>query len=252
MLAKLEQPRGKMKLPNFLKNYNKQTQELLRKYSKKQAMSLAVGGDFDAVGQLEYFLLMQNGLQRQHTVVDVGCGSGRLAFQLKEFLTGPYVGTDVVPDLYKYAQNLCGRPDWKFLAAPGLTIPVADNYADMICFFSVFTHLLHEESYKYLEEAKRAIKPGGKIIFSFLEFFIPSHWDIFQGVLADNRPDKVLNQFMSRDAIQAWAEHLNLQILEITGGDKPHIKLDRVVRWDDGREMVEMGNLGQSICVMTK
>jgi ubiquinone/menaquinone biosynthesis C-methylase UbiE len=241
-----------MKIPDFFKSYNKQTKKLMQKYSKKQAMSLAVGGDFEAAGMLEYFLLIQNGLQRQSTVVDVGCGSGRLAFQLREFLTGPYVGTDVVRALYEYARDICERPDWKFLPASGLTIPVADNYADIVCFFSVFTHLLHEESYKYLEEARRVIKPGGKIIFSFLEFLIPSHWYIFQGVLSDNRPDKVLNQFMSRDAIQAWAEHLHLEILEITDGDKPHINLDRVVRWDDGREMIGKGNLGQSICVMTK
>ena len=98
-------------------------------------MSLAVGGDFEAVGMLEYFLLIQNGLQRQNTVVDVGCGSGRLAFQLREFLTGPYVGTDVVPALYEYARSICERPDWKFLLTTGLTIPVVDNYADIVCFF---------------------------------------------------------------------------------------------------------------------
>lgn len=241
-----------MKIPDFLKSYNKHAENLLRTYDKKKAMSLAVGGDFDAVGMLEYFLLIQNGLQRQHTVVDVGCGSGRLAFQLREFLTGKYLGTDVVPDFYEYAQNICGRPDWKFTTAPGLTIPAPDNYADFVCFFSVFTHLLHEESYQYLEEAKRVIKPGGKIIFSFLEFSIPGHWFAFQSMLDDKQPDKVLNQFIGRDAIPAWAEHLDLQILEITGGDQSHINLDKVVRWDNGIEMIGMGTLGQSVCVLTK
>jgi len=241
-----------MKKPGFLETYQKHTKRLQQKYTRKQAMSLAVGGDFDAVGILEYCLLIQQGLQRQQTVVDVGCGSGRLAFQLREFLTGQYIGTDVVPDLYKYAQEICKRPDWKFLSAPGLTIPVPDDSADYICFFSVVTHLLHDESYRYLEDAKRALKPGGKIIFSFLEFAIPSHWYIFQGVLNDHRPDKVLNQFISRDAIQAWAEHLDLKILEIVDGDKPSINLDRDVLWDNGTVMKGMGNLGQSICVMTK
>ena len=241
-----------MKLPNFQTSYNKHTKQLVEQHSEGKAMSLAVGGDFEAVGSLEYFLLIQNGLQKQHNVVDVGCGSGRLAIQLRDFLGGEYVGTDVVPDLYQHAQKICDRPDWKFLSAPGLTVPVADNYADFICFFSVFTHLLHEESYKYLEEAKRVIKPGGKIIFSFLEFAIPSHWAIFQGNLADIGQDKVLNQFISRDAIAAWAEHLNLKVLEITDGDKPHIHLDRPVRWDNGTEMVNKGNLGQSVCVLTK
>lgn len=241
-----------MKLPNFFESYRQQTKRLLQKYSEHKAMSLAVGGDFEAIGLLEYFLLLQHGLQNGHIVIDVGCGSGRLACQLKDYLEGLYIGIDIVPELFKYAQRISNRPDWKFYSAPGLKIPESDNFADFVCFFSVFTHLLHDESYKYLEEARRVIRPKGKIIFSFLEFAIPSHWSTFRASLNDTSQDKVLIQFISRDAIIAWAEHLGLSILEIDDGDKPHISLNKVVRWDDGREMKGKGNLGQSVCVLTK
>lgn len=242
-----------MKIPDFLKSYSKQTKDLLKFNDEKKAMSLAVGGDFEAVGLLEYYLLIQQGLKPVDTVVDVGCGSGRLASQLRSYLSGLYVGIDVVPELFQYAESICSRPDWKFYAAPGLKIPEPDNSADFICFFSVFTHLLHEETFQYLEDARRVIKPNGKIIFSYLEFAIPSHWFIFKNSLIDQRPDKVLNQFVSRDAIQAWTEHLNLSVMEINDGDKPHINLSgQVVRWDDGREMRGKGNLGQSVCVLMK
>jgi hypothetical protein len=85
-----------------------------------------------------------------------------------------------------------------------------------------------------------------------LEFRIPSHWHIFQDSVVADRPNKVLNQFISRDAIEAWIEHLGLSIIEINDGDKPHIKLPRTVRWENGTEMIEKGNLGQSVCVITK
>jgi len=215
-------------------------------------MSLAVGGDYEAAGLLEYYLLLQNGLRREQAVIDVGCGSGRLAFQLREYLTGLYVGIDVVRELYSYTQKVCDRPDWKFYTAPGLTIPEADNFADFICFFSVFTYLLHEETFKYLKDARRVIKPGGKIIFSFLEFAMPSHWAVFENSVSDTSSDRVLNQFLSRDAITAWAEHLELSVLEINGGGEPCITLDRVIRWKDGREMKEKGAFGQSVCILTK
>ncbi len=242
-----------MKMPNFFKSHNKQMKDLLKAHEEEaNAMSIAVGGHFEAVGLLEYFLLVQNGLHRSHTVIDIGCGSGRLAVQLREYLEGTYIGIDVVPDLFEYARKISNRPDWKFYSAPGLSIPEADNSADFICFFSVFTHLLHEESYRYLEDARRVLKPNGKIIFSFLEFSIPSHWAIFAAGLPDTSPDKVLNQFVSRDAIEAWAAHLNMSIAEINDGDKPHINLDKVVRWDDGNEMKGKGWLGQSVCVLTK
>lgn len=241
-----------MRLPNFKNSYKKQTTELLNVQSKEKAMSAAVGGDFKAVGKLEYFLLLQYGLEKSHTIIDVGCGSGRLAYQLGRYLDGKYVGIDVVEELYMHAKSICERPDWVFYEAPGLLIPEKNNSADFICFFSVFTHLLHEESYKYLKEATRVIKPNGRIIISFLEFKIPSHWWIFEQVLADERPDKVLNQFISRDAIESWVSHLGLNIVAIHDGDKPHIRINEIVRWDDGREMVEYGTLGQSVCVLTK
>jgi len=241
-----------MKIPNFRKSHIKQTMALLKNHSKMKAMSAAVGGNFTAFGKLEYYLLVQNGLKKNHTVIDVGCGSGRLAYELRNFLTGKYIGIDVVKDLYKYAESICDRPDWTFYEAPGLQIPEKDDVADFVCFFSVFTHLLHEESYKYLEEAKRVVKPNGKIVVSFLDFTIPSHWLTFENVLADDRPDKVLNQFLSRDAIETWADHLGLKILAMHDGDKPHIPLSEVVEFDDGRQMIESGNFGQSVCVFTK
>ena len=42
----------------------------------------------------------------------------------------------------------------------------------MILAFSVFTHLLHEESFIYLEDFKRVLKPGGSVVFSFLEVLV--------------------------------------------------------------------------------
>ncbi|MGY0619201.1 class I SAM-dependent methyltransferase [Lysobacter sp. A378] len=240
-----------MSLPNFLKSYRKQTSELIASKDINEAMSAAVGGDYIAVGQLECALLVQHGLKKGDRVIDVGCGSGRLAFQLAGYLDGQYIGMDVVPELIEFAEAKCGRADWRFYEAPGLSIPEPADHADFVCFFSVFTHLLHEESYKYLMEAKRVLKPGGKIVFSFLEFQLPSHWFIFEGVLADDRPERVLNQFISRDAIAAWAQHLGLDVLEILDGNKNHIEIDEVV-WDDGRKMTGSGTFGQSVCILTK
>lgn len=239
-----------MKLPHFLSSYLKHSKEFMAAHEEGEAMALAVGGDYEAVGSLEFQLLKHLGLQPEHRLIDVGCGSGRLASQLANYLSGEYVGIDVVPDLFQYAQNRCARDDWRFYAAPGTTIPEPDQSADFIVFFSVFTHLQFEETYRYLKDAKRVLKPGGKIVFSFLEFRIPSHWNIFEASLKDERPDKVLNQFMDRDGIQAWASHLGLAVEQILSGNSNYIPLDQPVRWDDGREMKGAGSLGQSCCVL--
>src|SRR4051812_2923054 len=51
-----------------------------------RAMAEAVGGEFEAVGALERDLLIQYGLGPDDYLVDVGCGSGRLASALADYL----------------------------------------------------------------------------------------------------------------------------------------------------------------------
>jgi ubiquinone/menaquinone biosynthesis C-methylase UbiE len=231
--------------------YREFVRSLNRRHETPRAMALAIGGEFEAFGILEREILIRYGLQPNHYVIDIGCGSGRLAAGLSPYLTGRYLGIDVVPDLVDHARNLVGRPDWRFEVAAGVEIPERAKRADMVCFFSVLTHLLHEQSYTYLKEARRVLKPGGAIVFSFLEFAMPFHWNIFK-TMVENPSDGLLNMFVERGAIRAWAEHLELEVVEFIDGDQPHARLPHPVTLDDGRVMSEWGNLGQSLCVLRK
>lgn len=241
-----------MKKVDLRQSYRDFVQSVKRQYEPDQAMQLAIGAEFDAFGVIERDLLIQYGLQPDDYVIDIGCGSGRLAKPLSQYLRGRYLGTDIVPDLVDYARALVNRPDWRFEVAEGLTIPEQDEQANMVCFFSVLTHLLHEHSFIYLREARRVLKPGGKIIFSFLDFTIPCHWDVFEANLASGSADHPLNTFISRDAIEVWCRHLDLEIEALHDGDAPHIPLQHPVTLDSGQVMEGMGNLGQSVCVLVK
>jgi len=232
-------------------DYNTFVEKLTKEYPLDQAMELAVGGQFEAMGLLQKDLLIGSGLRPEHSIVDVGCGSGRLAKQLDGYLTGEYLGIDVVPALVDYGRSHCRRPEWRFEVATDLQIPAEDSSADLVCFFSVFTHLRHEESYLYLREAKRVLKPKGKVVFSFLEFLIPSQWHVFEIDLQNRNAEVPINQFMSRDAITAWAAHLGLEVEAVHDGDKPHISLNQPVSLADGLTFQDRGFLGQSVCVLS-
>lgn len=237
---------------DFRTVYRNWVLNLMNQYPLDRAMNLAVGGDFESVGVLERELLIQYGLHRKSYLIDVGCGSGRLAKALVEHLKeGSYLGIDIVPEFLGYARNLCGRQDWRFEIAPGLTIPERDNAADMVSFFSVFTHLLHEHSYMYLQEARRVLKADGKVIFTFLEFSIPSHWEVFESSLSNLGGSEPLNQFISRDAITAWSSRLGYKIEAIHDGHEPHIPIPYPIVTADGRRMESMGDLWQSVCILT-
>ncbi|HVS50776.1 MAG TPA: class I SAM-dependent methyltransferase [Opitutaceae bacterium] len=226
--------------------------QLEQKLSTDKALSEAVGGEFVGVGKLEYQLLRSLGLKDGQMVVDVGCGSGRLACQLAPFPDIRYLGCDVVPRLLAYAQQLCGRSDWRFLTTSGTTIPCGDNEADFACFFSVFTHLLHEDTFKYFLEARRVLKADGKLVMSFLEFRVPSHWGLFIGSVGQSSADRHHNQFLSTDAIEAWAAHSGFEVVAMHRGDSSYIPLPEEIRFENGVRMSGAGSLGQSVAILRK
>jgi SAM-dependent methyltransferase len=219
--------------------YERQVSRLQHEFPEEEAMSMAVGGLFEQVGNLEVALLRNFGLQPDSYLIDVGCGSGRLAKPLASYLRGPYLGVDLVADLVEHARKISGRPDWRFEVIDHIDIPERDSRADMVCFFSVLTHLLHEQSYWYLEEAVRVLKPGGKIVFSFLDFAEPGHWYIFMETLQHSKSseDNHLNVFISKDMIEAWSLHLRLEIERFVGGEEV---------------AAQGGALGQSLCILRK
>jgi SAM-dependent methyltransferase len=217
-----------------------------------EALRQAIGGDFVAVGKLEFYLLQSLGLSPGHLVVDVGCGSGRLACQLAPDHRIRYVGCDVVPRLLDYARDLCQRPDWAFVLTDGVQIPVPDGAADFTVFFSVFTHLLHEDTFRYFREAARALKPAGLLVMSFLEFKVPTHWTIFLASVENTAPGQHLNQYLDRDAIQAWADHAGFTVESIRPGDTLHIPIPEEIVFESGARQGVVGTFGQSVAVLRK
>jgi len=227
------------RLTDLKQTYEAHTNRLKSTAPKKEALEAAVGGLFDVIGPIEVGILRFYGLGPNDHLIDVGCGSGRLAKPLSEYLRGKYSGFDVVDDLVQYALTTVNRPDWRFQTIDHISIPEQDEIADMVCFFSVFTHLLHEQTYWYLQESIRVLKPGGKIVFSFLEFREPDHWPIFLATLDHTKclAEDPINVFISREAIEVWATHLGLQIEAIRNASDA---------------IAPDGPLGQSLCVLRR
>ena len=145
-------------------------------------------------------------------LVDLGCGSGRLATELHATTKISYVGVDIVQKLLDYAKTKA--PSYEFIKHRGLSIPQPDNSTDVVSAFSLFTHLLHAETYIYLQECVRILKPGGRVVFSFLEFAEPFHWHVFENTLQGTKANSNdhLNMFIERNAIAVWAASLGLQV----------------------------------------
>ena len=75
------------------------------------------GGDPQAIAS-EIFAALQahGGLARTAAVLDVGCGCGRIAAALTQYLSpeGRYVGVDIVSELIGFAREFIGAPNPNF------------------------------------------------------------------------------------------------------------------------------------------
>ena len=222
---------------HFVEDYERLIAHLVATHPIDEAMALAVGGGpYDIFGQMESDILRAAGMSDGMHVVDLGCGSGRLAAALHASANVSYTGIDIVQALLDYAQSRA--PRYAFKLHRGLSIPLPDDSADLVSAFSLFTHLLQAETYLYLEESVRILRPGGKVVFSFLEFAEPKHWAIFEATrnAARDSTGDHLNMFMERSAISLWAGKLGLV------AETFH---DSNAKWG-GHE------LGQSIAVLRK
>lgn len=201
---------------HFVVDYRRHVSNLLANFDHDEAMSLAVGGNYLQAGETEADVLEHFGLQEGMKILDLGCGSGRLSSVLsKRFKSLQYLGTDVVSELLAYAATHSSE-DYEFLLHDELSCPAPDQSLDFACAFSVFTHLHPAETYLYLSDIRRALKPGGALVFSFLEFGEKEHWPVFvatvEQTLAGNSPH--LNSFIEKSVLQLWASQIGYSVQE--------------------------------------
>jgi len=126
------------------------------------------------------------GLRATDIVLDVGCGIGRQAVALTQFLTYPgrYDGIDIVahgiswcrtqissryPSFQFYYSDIFNKeynPKGK-IRAKDYRFPFADATYNFIFLTSVFTHMLPEDVENYVAEIARVLKVDGRCFATF-------------------------------------------------------------------------------------
>jgi SAM-dependent methyltransferase len=125
-------------------------------------------------------------LEPTDDVLDVGCGCGRMAIVLGDYLdpTTRYEGFDVVREYVDWcADNITSqRPNFKFqhvdifnknynptgtLQGDTFRFPYDDDSFDFAFLTSVFTHMLPADVAHYLEELHRVMRPGQRVFATY-------------------------------------------------------------------------------------
>ncbi|WP_320169763.1 methyltransferase domain-containing protein [Maridesulfovibrio sp.] len=145
------------------------------------------GGDFKGIGGRMIGLCRDKlGLTPDGMVLDIGCGIGRLAFPLLEYLTekGGYEGFDTFPVGVNWcSENITPEfPNFNFqlvdiynstynpyaqTKASELVFPYGDDSFDLVMLNSVFTHMMPDDILNYVKEIDRVLNSGGGIFVTF-------------------------------------------------------------------------------------
>ncbi|WP_432736277.1 methyltransferase domain-containing protein [Maridesulfovibrio sp. FT414] len=145
------------------------------------------GGNFRAIGDKMIGICRDRlGLAPDEMVLDIGCGIGRLAFPLLEYLSedGGYEGFDTFPVGIKWcSENITPEfPNFNFqlvdifnstynpyakTTAADFVFPFEDNSFDLVMLNSVFTHMMPDDIFNYVKEIDRVLNDNGRIFVTF-------------------------------------------------------------------------------------
>jgi ubiquinone/menaquinone biosynthesis C-methylase UbiE len=113
--------------------------------------------------------------------LDIGCGTGWAVDQAANLVDGKglFYGVDLSAKMIEKAKsNFSGKDNFHFLQANSESIPLNDNFFDIIICTNSFHHYLHPD--RALMEMRRLLKSGGKlnILDPVADSWIIKFWDI--------------------------------------------------------------------------
>ncbi len=127
-----------------------------------------------ALGQMQFDFLVDHGLQKEHRMLDIGCGNLRAGWRFIQYLdAGNYYGIDISPDILIAAKKTLARYELQD-KLPHLTLThdltfdfLPDGHFDVVHAHSVFSHSPIEVIDECFANVARILTPRGFFDFTF-------------------------------------------------------------------------------------
>jgi SAM-dependent methyltransferase len=154
---------------DFLEAYALHTAQRIARTGYKHAIG---GGDnWDSHGELQRDFLISQGLKPHHRLLEIGCGTGRLARKVAPYLTtGNYWGIDIAPAAIASARQLAWDEGWSYRAPVFRSeIPLGGGLPfDFMWSFAVFIHIPQDVMESTMRRAAAVMHEGSEFYWSYI------------------------------------------------------------------------------------
>ncbi len=143
------------------------------------------------IGQLDRLV----GIRPADDVLEIGCGVGRVGAALAPRCRS-WTGTDVSPNMVLHTRRrLADKPNVHAVEISGYDLgPIPSESLDLVYCTVVFMHISEWERFSYIEEARRVLRPGGRLYVDNISLCTGYGWDFFQSSRArspETRPPQI-------------------------------------------------------------
>lgn len=144
----------------------------------------AIGGLWDALGELQLRFLKEQGLQPRHKLLDIGCGALRFGVKAVDYVdSGNYFGVDISESLIEagYVRELSETqrvklPRSNLHSCPDFDLSFLHAKVDCAIAQSVFTHMPFNHIRRCLGKLVPKLDNGG--VFFATVWLVPSGWNM--------------------------------------------------------------------------
>jgi ubiquinone/menaquinone biosynthesis C-methylase UbiE len=171
-----------------------------------------------AAEQTTHWLSVSVGIRPDDVILEIGCGIGRVGQALAP-ICKQWIGCDVSPNMLRHAQErLASFSNVRFVELSGYDLrPIEDASVDLVYCTVVFMHLDEWERYNYILEARRVLRPGGRIFIDNFNLRSDEGWEIFEAhrqVAPADRPPHMARPSTPQE-IEAYFRRAGLESIQV-------------------------------------
>ena len=121
------------------------------------------------------------GIRQSDVILEIGCGIGRVGTVLAPCCR-EWIGCDVSSNMLNLAKDrLSGLDNIRLVEISGFDLqPIGASTVDMVYCHVVLMHLWPADRYGYIVEARRVLRPGGRLFIDNIDMTTDEGWEIFE------------------------------------------------------------------------